>query len=155
MLSLEYVFYLGTVIGKAIGNFFLLMEFSKLLNPGSFCGNVRVFWQHNILQLFHECDRCTQQSIESAPTGSKALPTEALVPSPYSLLKYTCLAEKFGSASCTFVPSRWFSRVSPWGTAWQPRIWSCWCKMTRAQPEPLQNMSLLCIHHEITGHCWK
>ena len=66
--------------------------------------------------------------------------------------KSTCLAEKFGSASCTFVPSRWFSRVSPWGTAWQPRIWSCWCKMTRAQPEPLQNMSFLCIHHEITGH---
>ena len=67
----------------------------------------------------------------------------------FKALKSTCSAEKFGSASCTFVPSRWFSRVSPWGTAWQPRIWSCWCKMTRAQPEPLQkNMSLLGIHHE-------
>ena len=41
--------------------------------------------------------------------------------------------------------------MSPWGTAWQPRIWSCWCKMTRAQQEPLQNMSFLCIYHEIIG----
>ena len=46
------------------------------------CGILRVFRQHNSLQLFHECDRCAQQRIEGAPTGGKALPTEALVPSP-------------------------------------------------------------------------
>ena len=49
-------------------------------HPQSFhnCGIVRVFRQHNSLQ----CDRCAQQSIEGAPTGGKALPTEALVHSP-------------------------------------------------------------------------
>ena len=46
------------------------------------CSIVRVFRQHNSLQLFHECNRCAKQSIEGAPTGGKALPTEALVPSP-------------------------------------------------------------------------
>ena len=44
--------------------------------------DMHVFQQHNSLQLFHECDRCAQQSIKGAPTCGKALLTEALVPSP-------------------------------------------------------------------------
>ena len=43
--------------------------------------DMHVFQQHNSLQLFHECDRCPQQSIEGSPTGGKASPTKALVPS--------------------------------------------------------------------------
>ena len=43
---------------------------------------VRIFRQHNSMQLFHECDRYAQQRIEGAPTGDKALLTEAFVPSP-------------------------------------------------------------------------
>ena len=46
------------------------------------CSILRVFRHQNSLQLFHECDRGAQQSIEGASTGGKALPTEALVPSP-------------------------------------------------------------------------
>ena len=71
----------------------------------------------------------------------------------------TCLV-KLDSASCTFGPSWWFSKVSPWETPWQPRTVSYWSPVLPGQSLPLWKDFISCfcafiVYQKITWHLIK